>query len=113
VSAPAAEGLGELLARVKNDATGYAKAELKLVQARAGAKVRAVQGAAIMGVVAALLAFATLIALMVGLILVIAGMPGSGWGTLAVVLGGFLICAILGWLSASGFKRGLKAGGGQ
>jgi hypothetical protein len=110
VSAAGEESLGHLLGRARDDAKAYAAAELKLLQARAGAKVRAVQTAAIMGIVAALLAFATLVALLVGLILIIAGMPGAVWGTLAVVIGGFAISGLLGWLCARGFSRGLKAG---
>lgn len=107
------DSLGDLFGRASADAKAYARAEIKLIQARATARVRAVQGAVIVGLLAAVLAFATLVALLIGLILVIAGMPGSGWGTLAVALGGFLLSAILGWLAASGLKRGLKTGDGR
>ena len=85
----------EAFARLYTDGRAYADAEIERQKLRVGIAGAGVRDAAIFGVAGALLAFAALVALLVGLVLVLTPYIGAGWATFAVVGASLLIAFIL------------------
>lgn len=94
------DGLGEAFMQVAEDAKAYANAQIGVVRAKAVARVRIARTGLILGAGAAALAFAALTALVVGAILALAPVMGTGLATLVVVVVVLAIAALLGWLAA-------------
>lgn len=89
------ESVSQLLARVAADARAYASAELDRQKLRAGLIGAGVRDAAIFAVIAAMLIFAGLVALMVGLTLALAALIGPLWAALAIFGGALALSLIL------------------
>ena len=104
------EGLGELFARLSTDGKAYAQAEIAYYKALAADKGKKVGIAAAYGIGAAMVGFAGLIALLVGLIITLGVRVGPGWATLIVVGVTFLLAAVLGLL-AKGKAAGIGGDG--
>jgi hypothetical protein len=89
-------GIGQLVSQLATDARDAAQAEVALIKARAAFAVTRYKWAAIYFSVAGVLAFAAIIALLVGLIMALATVIGPGWATAAVVAAVFAVATILG-----------------
>ncbi|MCI4589973.1 hypothetical protein MOK15_07690 [Sphingobium sp. BYY-5] len=89
------ESVRDAFTRLYEDARAYAAAEADRQKLRAGIVATAVRNAAIFGLVALILVFASLLALLVGLILALQPSLGTLGATLAVVGGGLLIAVLL------------------
>jgi 2-keto-3-deoxy-galactonokinase len=89
------ETVRDAFARFYADARAYAAAEAEKQKLRAGIIATSVRNAAILGVVALMLVFATLVALLVGLILALQSRLGAMGATFTVVGGGLLVAVIL------------------
>lgn len=98
-------GISQLVSQLAGDAKEAAQAEVALVKARAGFAVTRYKWAAVYFGAAGVLAFAGLIALLVGLIMSLATLIGPGWATLAVVLAVFGIAGVLGLLGKAQLAR--------
>lgn len=97
-----AAGVGDAIVRVVDDAKGYAAAQVALYRAIALVRWRRAQRKIIFGAVAAMLAFAAIGALLVGLILSLSPLVGP-LGATAIVVGVTLaLAALLGWLAGRG-----------
>ena len=92
---PMDEGVSALVHRTIEDAREFAHAEVALYKAKATERATAFKNAAIFFGAAAVLALSAITALLVGLILTLATLVGPGWATLIVVVGTFVIAAIL------------------
>lgn len=91
----AAETLPNLVARLTSDARELAQAEIALAKARVGETVGRYRSAIAFFVVAGVLAFAALPALLVGLILTVSTLVGPGFATLIVIGAVLVIAAVL------------------
>ncbi|WHO40644.1 phage holin family protein [Sphingobium sp. AP49] len=105
VATPQAEGDEESVratfTRLYADGRAYAQAEVERQKLRAGIVGAGVRNAAILGVVALMLLFAAIVALLVGLVIALAPMIGALWAALAV-FGSAVLIAILLLLLAKG-----------
>lgn len=97
-------GLPALVARLIDDARNVARAEVDVVKAKAGERIEAYKGAAIVFGAAAVIASSAVTALLVGLILSLATLIGPGWATLAVVLGSLVVAGVLAMIGAGRLK---------
>ncbi len=89
------DSVKQVLSRLYADGRAYAEAEIEKQKLRAGLVTTGVRNAAILAVLGGALAFASLIALLVGVVLTLAPLIGAGWATLAVVGGALVIAVIL------------------
>ena len=101
------ESVKEVLARLYADGRAYAAAEAERQKLRAGIVGAGVRNAAIFAVVALMLAFASIVALLVGLTIVLAQLVAPIWATLIVVGGGLLVTLLL-LLAAKGCITRMK-----
>lgn len=101
------ESVKEVLARLYADGRAYAAAEAEKQKLRAGIIGAGVRNAAIFAVVALMLAFASIVALLVGLTIVLAQLVAPIWATLIVVGGGLLVTLLL-LLAAKGCITRMK-----
>jgi uncharacterized membrane protein len=101
------ESVRETLARLYADGRAYAAAEADKQKLRAGIIGVGVRNAAVFGIVALMLAFASIVALLVGLTIALAQVIAPIWATLAVV-GGALILVVLLLLAAKGCITRMK-----
>ncbi|EQB30705.1 hypothetical protein M529_18350 [Sphingobium ummariense RL-3] len=96
---PQAEALDEsvrdTLARLYSDGRAYASAEMDRQRLRAGILGTGVRDAAVLALVALILLFSAIVALLVGLILTLERSIGPLWATLAVVGGTLLATLVL------------------
>ena len=106
VGEPASDdSIPSLAARLVDEGKQFARAEVQLVRARIAPRIAGGRNAAICAAVALSLAHAVLVALLVGLILVVSNWIGIGGAVAAVVIGGLLIVALLGWLAYGQAKK--------
>lgn len=89
------ESVGDVFARLYQDARAYAAAEADKQKLRASIVGAGLRNAAILGVVALMLLFACILALMVGLIIALAQVVAPIWATLIVAGGGFVVAILL------------------
>ncbi|MHA6766004.1 phage holin family protein [Sphingobium ummariense] len=110
---PQAEALDEsvrdTLARLYSDGRAYASAEMDRQRLRAGILGTGVRDAAVLALVALILLFSAIVALLVGLILTLEGSIGPLWATLAVVGGTLLVTLVLLLLAKARIERMKKA----
>lgn len=92
------ETLSDIVGRVVDDAKAVAQAELVVARERAKVEARRFGIAAGLFAGAAVLAFAAIVALLVGLILSLLPHAGPGGSTVIVVLAALAVAALLGWL---------------
>lgn len=98
--------------KLYTDGRAYADAELERQKLRAGIAGAAVRDAAIFAAVGFILAFAGLIAFLVGMVLVLSPHLGPGWSAL-IIFGASLAVAIISLLLAkariSGMRKAIKS----
>ncbi|WP_241656525.1 phage holin family protein [Sphingomonas oligophenolica] len=99
------DSVGTLVGQLVEDTRGLAKAEIALAKARLGERVAAYRTAVVFFVVAGTLAFAALIALLVGMILTLATLVGPGYATAIVVVGVLALAGVLGLIGKSKLAR--------
>jgi uncharacterized membrane protein YqjE len=100
--------ISSLLVELTRDARSFATAEVEYLKAQAGERAHfAVPGLIMIGVALAL-AMGVLMAVPIGLIWLFAPMIGAGWSTLAVILVGLMIAALLFKLGTRRVKAVLK-----
>jgi type III secretory pathway component EscS len=92
-------GLGVLIGQLTEDARALAQAEVKLLKSRALDLFRRSRIAIILLVIAACLAFASVVALMLGLVLALAPLVGAALAGVILMVGGLVFAALLGWLA--------------
>lgn len=96
-----AESVRDVLARLYADGRAYADAEVDRQKVRAGIVAAGIRNAAIFGLVALILVFGAIVALLVGLTFALAVHVGPLWATL-IVVGGALVVALMLLLLAKG-----------
>ena len=101
------ESVRDVLSRLYADGRAYAAAEADKQKLRAGIIGVGVRNAAIFGVVALMLAFASIVALVVGLTIALAQVIAPIWATL-IVVGGALMLVVLLLLAAKGCITRMK-----
>lgn len=101
------ESVKDVLSRLYADGRAYASAEAEKQKLRAGIIGAGVRNAAIFAVVALMLAFASIIALLVGLVIALSQLMAPIWATLVVVGGGLLVTLLL-LLAAKGCITRMK-----
>lgn len=89
------ESMGQVFSRLYADGRAYAEAEMEKQKLRAALVGAGVRDAAIFGLAGGLIAFASLIAALVGIILTLAPVMGPGWATLTVFGSGVMLALIL------------------
>ena len=102
------DSIGTLVRKLIADAKSYAAAEFQLNKGKITVRIR--QAGIGTGLVlgALVLLQAAIVALLVGLLLIIAQALGQGWATLIVVGGALAIVALLAWIAVGFFKRAAK-----
>lgn len=103
------ESVKDVVARLIEDGRAYASAEIDRQKLRASIIAAGVRNAAIFGVLALILTFASIVALLGGLILTLAQHMDPLWATLIVVGAGLLIALLLGLLARASVGRMIKA----
>ncbi|MBA4091876.1 phage holin family protein [Sphingobium sp. 3R8] len=101
------ESVREVFARLYTDGRAYAAAEAEKQKLRAGIIGVGVRNAAIFGIVALMLAFASIVALLVGLTIALAQLMAPLWATLIVVSGALILVVLL-LLAAKGCITRMK-----
>lgn len=107
---PPAEPLGmaALLSKLSGDAAAFARAEVNYLRAQAGERaVYALPAFAMLGIGFAL-AGGSLIALLVGLIILLTPAIGAGYATIAVVGGAILLALLLLWAGTRRLRGAFK-----
>lgn len=102
---PGEESLGDLFARLIDEARGFGHAELDYYRVLARERLRAAKASLWMGAVAGALALAASVALVVGSVLTLSPRVGPGWATLIVVGIALLLSGVMGWLAWQQIKR--------
>jgi len=105
--APNRESVKEVFARLYADGRAYAAAEADKQKLRVGIVGAGIRNAAIFGVVALMLAFASIVALLVGLTISLSQLIAPIWATL-IVVGGALLLVLLLLLAAKGCITRMK-----
>jgi Putative Actinobacterial Holin-X, holin superfamily III len=100
--APARPTLGVLFTRLANQLRALIRAEIGLYRAEAEWRLVSLGWAAAFIFGALALVQALSVALLVGLILALAPLWGTGWAVAVVTFGGLAAAALLGWL---GYRR--------
>jgi type III secretory pathway component EscS len=92
-------GLGGLIRQLIEDARSLARAEVRLVKSKALALLRRSRSAIVLLLIAACLAFASVVALMLGLVLALAPLVGAALAGVILLVTGMAFAALLGWLA--------------
>lgn len=95
VAVPDDDSIGGRFNRLVESARHYAEAEIDRQKLRAGLVGTALRQVAILIGMAAMLIFATILALMVGLIFALTDVVGAGLATVIVIVGALLISVVL------------------
>lgn len=92
-------GLGGLIGQLIEDARALARAEIDLVKSKGLALLRRSRIAIVLLLIAACLAFASVVAVMLGLVLALAPLVGAALAGVILMIGGLAMAAFLGWLA--------------
>jgi len=92
-------GLGGLIGQLIEDARSLAQAEVDLLKSKAFALLRRSRIAIVLLLIAACLAFASVVALMLGLVLALAPLVGAALAGVILLAAGLAMAALLGWLA--------------
>jgi len=92
-------GLGGLIAQLIEDGRALARAEIDLLKSKGLALLRRSRIAVILLLIAACLAFASVVALMLGLVLALAPLVGAALAGVILLVAGLAMAALLGWLA--------------
>ncbi|WP_240334283.1 hypothetical protein [Sphingobium estronivorans] len=103
------ESVRDVLTRLYTDGRAYAEAEVERQKLRAGLVGAGIRDALILGAVGIVLVFASLVACLVGVILVLSPLVGTGWATCIVFGGGVILALILLLLARGRIDRMKKA----
>ncbi len=107
--APAGEpSIGELLQQLVDNGRAYADAEIGFYRTLLRAKLRDARSMLWMGAVAIALAFAAAVALVMGLVFMLAPLVGPALATLIVVTSLLAVSGLMGWLAWTHVKRIFK-----
>jgi hypothetical protein len=106
---PPQESVGEVLNRLYQDGRAYASAEAERQKLRLGIVGVGVRNAAILGIIALILVFSSIVALLVGLVITLAQDMAPIWATLIVVGGALAVAMILLLLAKNCISRMAKA----
>ena len=104
------QGIGEIVARLSDNAKAYAKAEVDYAKTVASSRAAAAKSGVIMVAMALLLAIAAFVALVVGLLMSLETLVGPLAATGIVVVATLLLAGILGMIGLKGIQRAI---GGQ
>ncbi len=105
---PDLESLAAMIQRLAAQGNSYARAEWRAYRAGIADRVAAARTAIILFVAAAILAFATLIALLVGLIMALAVLIGPAGATAVVVLAMLAGAGVMGWIGVGFIKHATR-----
>lgn len=97
--------LGEDVRGLFDDGFAALDAELSYHKARAAYAAQSIKGIAILGILAAVIAFFSLVALTVGLVITLTPLLTALGATAAVVAGYLAVAGILAWLAASRWSK--------
>jgi Putative Actinobacterial Holin-X, holin superfamily III len=97
--------LRSVLTQLYDDGRAYASAQIDLLTVVGKEKARALGWLVVLVLTALVLAFGALLALLVGLMLVLQPMLGTGWAVMAVVIGAVAVAGLIGWLGYARMKR--------
>jgi hypothetical protein len=98
-----------LLGQLVSDTTDFARAEIEFLRAQAGERASyAIPGLAMVGIALAL-AFGSIVALLVGLILWLSPLLGAGWSLLLVITVALLVTVLLLKFGAARLRSAVKA----
>lgn len=100
--------IGVVIARLVDDARAYVRAELDYAGAVVADRLALARRALLFVSIAAVLVIAAAIALVVGLVLALAGLIGAGWATLVVVAVTLAVAALFGWAGVRRFGRATR-----
>jgi type III secretory pathway component EscS len=92
-------GLGGLIGQLCEDARALVRAEMRLAKSRAFAILRRSRAAIILLALAGCVAFASVVALMLGLVLALAPLVGAALAGLILLVAGFVVAGMLGWMA--------------
>lgn len=92
-------GLGGLIGQLIEDARALARAEIKLFKSKALDLFRRSRAAILLLLIAACLAFASLVALMLGLVLALAPLVGAALAGVILLVAGLALAGLLAWLA--------------
>ena len=99
--------IGELFTQLVDGGRGLFQAEVALYRIEAGRRSLSAGWAAGLLVGALTLAQGALIALLVGLIMVLAPALGTGWAVASVTVGAVALAGLLGWLGMRQISRAI------
>ena len=92
-------GLGGLIGQLIEDARALAQAEIDLLKSKTFSILRRSRAAIVLLLIAACLAFASVVALMLGLVLALAPLVGAVLAGVILLVAGLAMAALLGWLA--------------
>jgi hypothetical protein len=92
-------GIGGLIGQLIEDLRGLARAEVRLFKSKAFDVVRRYRTAIILLLGAAGIAFASLIALLLGFVMALAPLVGAALAGVIVLAGGCAIAGVLAWIA--------------
>jgi hypothetical protein len=98
-------GIAALITQLGDDARSFASSEMRWIKAEAGERAGHIAPALVLLIAAASLGAGSLIALLIGLILLLQDALGLGGAVAAVVAGGLVLAGLLGWLGGRRLKR--------
>jgi len=108
---PSSDGtIAGLFSQLIEDAKGFVRAEIRLYRAELFGRLDEAKIAVLLGVLSVLIANATIVAGLVGLVLVLRRYIGSGLATVVVVGGALALAAALGWLALRGMRKATAIG---
>ncbi len=93
-------GLGGLVGQLWEDGRGLVVAEVQLAKSKALAVVHRSRNAVILFLAAAVVAFVSLIGLVLGFVLALVPIVGAVLAGVIVLTGGLVLAGLLGWLGA-------------
>ena len=98
---PDQNSIAALVSRLIDDVERFVRAEVRLYRAQLLGRAEAAKFAILMGAASLLIAQATIVAALVGLVLVLRRSIGPGWAT----LGALALATILGRLALAGLRK--------
>jgi hypothetical protein len=108
VDADIRPGIAQLVGQLADDTRAFASAELAYLKAQAGERA----GYAVPGLIAiaaaATLGMAAIIAVIIGIILALAPVVGTGWAVLIVAVGALTVAGLTGWWGAVRLRKATK-----
>lgn len=92
-------GLGGLISQLWEDGRALVHAEARLLKSKAFAIIRRSRTAIMLLLIAACFVFASVVALMLGLVLALAPLVGAALAGIILMAGGLLLAGLLAWIA--------------